>query len=351
MTIHKHNTVFNKTIKFLSALGVLMLAASQSSYLVAENEAPPSPEDPKIREKRPFLGDIKKRIEMELAAGKNADQIMTAVREEVRVDQAVICLKRVNGTIFQLHTRQDYNGVVTDPAQIALYTKFFDDEKVQQAINLANVSADAGTFKRPSHIISVPLKLDSNGVIQHFQANITVIDRDNICVARFSSPGENKVYSSDYPTTKTNVFGEAVAMKVDELMQGTITVNQLQRDVMKNVEIEEAVICVYKVSEGNYFRLHSRNGNDGFVGEKAEIDDYQRFFGEVTSLIKPENPRPDLFKPNQYMLANSSGAPQKFSMYPFVIDDKHICFGRILVEENGKPVATVTDTATTPPAA
>lgn len=315
---------------------------------------------------RPFLTDIANKISSLIQSNTNPDEIIRIVRRDVRVDQAVMCLSRDTNTsgnyYTRLHSRSDYNGVVTDESEKTLYSKMFTDQKIIDALSEANKGAPAGTTVRPTKIVPMFMTLNSSGIMQNFQVNISIIDKDHMCMARFSVPentnindNKNLIPPLSTPTT-SNSFRESVALKIEEKISSSSgsTVDEIMQTAVKEVEVEEAVICMVRLGS-SFFRLHSRPGNDGIISA-AENADYQRFYDAIKTAILAKNAgwveggstiasRPEFIEPLEYKLKNTAGVEQTFSIYPMVIDGTHFCFGRILQEVERK-ASTATDSST-----
>lgn len=299
----------------------------------------PTPKS-KLRDGSYFLDDIYDKINEKKNQGMNADDIMRAVREEVRVDEAVVCLQKFQNKIYRLSSRPNSDGAVTDSQELALYNNFFT--AAETAINQATspILNQPNAYTRPKNIVVHTFQLTSvGGKIQNFQANISVLDRDNICFIRFAIPALDQTVKPSEPPKSGN-FKEAAEIKVLEMLNKKALFADIQKSIITDIEVQEAIICVERVGDKTFFRLHSRVSNDGFMPNEQEINSYEKFFSSAITDVKNSMPGapitldsnvsfPNNLPPSEYNVQTSFGL-KNFKMYPFIIDEKHICFGRVV---------------------
>lgn len=287
-----------------------------------------------------FLTDIDAIITKLLGQGMVPSEIIQHVHNEIRVDQCVTCLQRTSkGDIISINSRSNNDGIVTNPSELRNYTNFFNAS--QDAIDQYNKSTPKNSpSKRPPNILVQTFQLQSDSGIQTFQANISILDQDHICFARFLIPSANQITPPPNPVPPhATSFKDSVAVKINtELLTPNATPATVQASVVNKVEVEDAVICVAKLTDGSYFRLHTRSANDGIITNPDEVKIYDGFFAAINQAIAITNPiqgmsfiRPQNLKPMTYELrSEASGNIETFNMYPFVIDENHVCFGRML---------------------
>ncbi len=99
------------------------------------------------------------------------------------------------------------------------------------------------------------------------------------------------------------------------------TPEEIMKKVVK-LPLEEAVVCLTKISDGVFYRLHTRQENDGLVTDEGEKEVFKDFF------VGTQDKTPGDVKDERYVI-QSGGRLKSFQVSITRIDPTHLCFSRM----------------------